>query len=221
MFRRNPSHSARQDSGPILAHASGAPFPLINGLNEGLDSTGDFQFSVVGTPGTNWEVFTSTDFQTWSDTGIAAAMSIGPGPQLGTFSNNVAANTTEFFFMDSNGVCSKAIGFIETTLPAGTNLFSVPLYQINPNYTQTSAPNTLANLMPAGNYPGVEVDIWNGIELNAYTSDGPYWLLDGTNNSDGLLLPGQAARVVTTNSITITNVGLVRDGAEINGTKIT
>ncbi len=216
MFRRTPSHWARQDSGPTLAHASGAPFPFTSGT--ALDSSGDLQFSVVGPSGTNWEVFHSTDYQTWSDTGMAAAMNPGPGPQLGTFSTNVGADTKGFYFMDSNGVCSKAVGFVESTLPAGTNLFGVPLYQIDPAIVESVAPNTLFTLLSPGVYPGVEVDLWNGHKFNVYTNDGNNWFLDGTNNNDGLLLPGQGARVITTLSISITNIGLVRDGAELNGT---
>jgi hypothetical protein len=81
----------------------------------------------------------------------------------------------------SNIWCSKAIGFVQFALQAGTNLITDPLAQIDSNVVKTIAPNTLQSLMNPTNGPfkGVAVEVWNGQGLDTYTNDGSSWYLNG------------------------------------------
>ena len=97
-----------------------------------------------------------------------------------------------------------------------------PLYQIDASIVVGEAPNTLQTLMDSSTnaFVGIEVDEWNGGGFDAYTNDGNYWYLNGNLNGDGPLRPGQSAQIVNnnTNSITVSFVGLVRDGVDMEGT---
>ena len=79
----------------------------------------------------------------------------------------------------------------------------------------------MQSLLPAATVTSnVEVEEWNGSGLNVYTNNGSQWFLNGNVNGDAPLLPGQRALIInaTGSSITLTNMGVARDGVEISGT---
>jgi hypothetical protein len=101
----------------------------------------------------------------------------------------------------------------------GTNLIADPLYQADPDFS-SFAPNTLQTLLvlSGSTFNGVTVEEWNGANLNSYTNNGSSWYLNGNENGDAPIYPGQAVIIRATNQFTLTFEGLVRDGAEVNGT---
>jgi hypothetical protein len=222
MFRQNAAHTGVQPSGPALAHACGAPFPYIGEVStrhQGLDGSGDFLFSFIGTPNTTWTLYRSTNFTSWSADGTTISVNSGARPQTGACKVANVNPSNEYYFMSSGGCCSKAIGFAQITIQPGTNLIADPFYQIDSTIVNSGAPNTLLNLLnpTTGAYDGVQIDEWNGAGFDAYTNDGSYWYLDGIANGDAPLRPGQPAIIIATNAITIPFIGLVRDGVEVAG----
>jgi hypothetical protein len=57
MFHQNPSHTGLQSPAATPAEDCGAPF-VYDGTNDGM---GDFFFSIVGTAGSVWNVYASTN----------------------------------------------------------------------------------------------------------------------------------------------------------------
>ena len=150
---------------------------------------------------------------TWQSIGFAALDSTYGN---GTFTDtNIDGVTNRFYQARSGAACSQVIGFINMTLPPGTNLIANPLYQINDHQYPQNTANGWLVFLNDNSYSLPDQSLimnWNGLGFNVETFNPqlPAWLPDGDNT----LLPGGAEFFVnpTANAITMPFAGLIAPG---------
>jgi outer membrane protein assembly factor BamB len=212
MFHENPRHTGATPNPSCLGGAALVAFPN----NASFDpSDGQFSFQLSGTPGSLLAISASSNLTDWSITGSVSLDSTGVGSFTDT---NVAGVTNRFYLAQSGNSCSQVIGFINMTIPPGTNLIANQLYQVNDyDYPQNTALGLLDFLGNNGfSYPPDQTEImkWNGqgFDTNTYNADPNTWSPTG----DAMLLPGEAAFITNATELTIPFVGLVLQGVSAN-----
>jgi outer membrane protein assembly factor BamB len=169
MFHANPRHTGATPNPSCVAGASLVAFPN----NPSLDTNaGTFSFYVSGTPASLWAIYASSNLTDWSVPGSVTLDSTG----VGTFNDNDVAGVTNRFYQARNGnECSPVIGFINITIPPGTNLIANQLYQVNDSeYPQNTANGLLQFLANSGySYPYLPDQSllmnWNGAGFDVDT----------------------------------------------------
>lgn len=187
--------------------------PLLSGATI---SSNTFYFNARGSRGTTWNVYNSADLTNWSATGT---LTLDKDTGFGSFSNNISNITNRFYKLNNGSCCSPAIGFVRIVVGPGTGTNNPGTNSLIAN--QLDAPtNTLDGLfnlgtnhaMPDGTSlpTGTVMSKWNGTAYLYYTWNGTNW---GTNGGV-TLAPGEGAFLAnpTNTALTVTFVGLVRDG---------
>ncbi|MBE0544083.1 MAG: hypothetical protein IH623_22300 [Verrucomicrobia bacterium] len=157
-------------------------------------------FTVLGPPGTFWQLHQSSNLVHWV---LSGGVTLGSNPV--SFTNDNLTGVTHRFYRASNGeCCSKIIGFTRVTVEPGE-------WKLIANQLDSPEGNTLSGLfnpMADGAIPPSEMKIfkWNGSSFVEKTA----WGSDSTTSLD----PGEGAFIYnpTTNAITLTFGGHVRDG---------
>jgi outer membrane protein assembly factor BamB len=214
MFHHDAHHTGATPNPNCSSGASLVAFPN----NGSFPSSGEFRFQVSGTPGSSWAIFASSNLATWN---LIGSVSLDAIHGYDLFSDtNVAGVTNRFYEAQSGNYCSQVIGFINMTIPPGTNIIANQFYQVYdgyaPFYPQNTA-NGLLSFMDENSFPlpdGTEIMIWNGIgfETNTFLAYIPGWVPNG----DAKLLPGEAAFITNAADFTIPFVGLVLKGLSAN-----
>jgi len=163
MFHQN---ARRAGSVPNPA-CSGGGVPVAFPSNPSLNLVNDsFTFYISGTPGSSWAVSASSDLTNWS---VIGEVSLDPYIGYTYFTDSTFYGaTSRFYKMQCASGCSRIIGFMNMSIPPGTNLIANPLYQINDQQpSQNTASGLLAFLQnTSNNYPVLpdqtEIQEWNG-----------------------------------------------------------
>jgi outer membrane protein assembly factor BamB len=139
MFHANPGRIGATPNASCSGGASLVAFP--NNPSMKLAS-GQFSFYISGTPGSGWAIYASSNLTTWESIGF---VTVGPNSGYGSFTDtNITGLTNRFYQARTAAACSPVIGFINMTIPPGTNLIANPFYQINDNqYPQNTAKATV------------------------------------------------------------------------------
>ncbi len=221
MFHQNPSHTGLQSPGTTPAEDCGAPF-VYDGTNDGM---GDFSFSIVGTAGSVWNVYASTNLTNWTkvSTNLTLVTNVDSFNGNATFTNTNVAGFSQRFYQLSNSTCtSRVIGFVNLKIAPNTNLIANQLYQVDETMLGKGPMNTLnALFLDSWGSDELETQImtWNSQGFDAYTfywiPGGSFWLdtSSDTINGDVALLPGIGVLMNNTTGAPFTNtfVGLVRE----------
>ena len=132
-----------------------------------------FSFYLSGTPGSLWYIFASSDLANWSQLGN---VSLDSSSGIGTFyDDTVAGVTNRFYVAQSGNSCSPVIGFINMTIPPGTNLIANQLYQINDEDSPQNTANGLLDFLVNNGFSspylpgGTEIMKWNGNGFDSNT----------------------------------------------------
>jgi hypothetical protein len=215
MFHENPARTGATPNPSCSGGASLVAFPN----NPSFPNSGQFRFNISGTHGSSWVVFASSNLTDWS---ITDSVSLDATDGHASFTDpNIDGFTNRFYELQSGNFCSQVIGFINLTIPPGTNLIANQLYQVNDgDYPQNTANGWLGFLNNNNSYPyppdQTEILKWNGQGFDSDAYNANYF--DWVPNGDATLLPGEAAFIInpTSSSVTIPFVGLVLQGLSAN-----
>ncbi len=219
MFHANPRHTGATPNPVCSGGAAFTAFPndaSINAYNDPIT----FSFNISGTSGTSWQIYSSSDLTNWALIG-SAVLDPACGCYLDFTDPNTDGVTNRFYQMRSGNVCSQIIGFINVTIPPGTNLIANQLYQVNGSqYPQNTARGWYAFLANSGLYSDLPDESlimkWNGygFDVDAYAGSQHAWLPNGNIT----LLPGHAEFFVnpTDEPITLPFAGLMAQGVSTN-----
>jgi hypothetical protein len=223
MFQQSPGHNAQQPPTDFTNSPAycGAPF-VFNGAYDG--ST--FEFSMTGTPGSsNWNVYASTNLAETNWTQLATNLTMNATNGNNSFTNSgVTGFSQRFYKVSRSNCCSQAIGFVNLTVLAGTNLIANQFYQVDENILNVesgggnvSPMNTLNTLFTISNawtsaQAGTTISKWTGDGFASDTS-GYDGLITWTGGGEMTLLPGTGVLLdnVPGTSFTTTFVGLIRE----------
>jgi outer membrane protein assembly factor BamB len=221
MFHQNPSHTGLQSPATTPAEDCGAPF-VYDGTNDGM---GDFSFSIVGTAGSVWNVYASTNLTNWTKVGtnLTLVTNVDSFNGNATFTDSNVANLSQRFYQLSNSGCaSLTIGFVNLKIAPNTNLIANQLYQVDQTVVGNGPMNTLNALFVdswGSDETETQIMTWNGQGFDVFTffssPAGNFWLdtnYDG-KGGDATLLPGIGVLMNNTTGAPFTNtfVGLVRE----------
>jgi len=192
--------------------------------------TGAYSFTAAGASGTSWQVCQSSDLINWTAVGSVTLNSVGIG---GYTDGNIAGVPYRFYKLTNGGCCSQAIGF--TRIQVGIASNNIPgTNSLISNQLDSPNHNTLDGLfnlvdpatgvigMPDGTAlpDGSTIQKWD-LQTQAYLTYtwkgnivGPRWT-DASGNDAGSvsLNPGEGAFLMTSNALTVTFIGSVRDGS--------
>ena len=209
LFHHDPGHTGAAPNPSCSVKPTLVAFPNNPSIN-----SGQFSFYASGTPGSSWIISASSNLETWN---VIGSVSVDSSGYINyPFSDtNVAGVTNRFYAGQSGYFCSQAIGFINLTLPPGTNLIANQFYQVNDaDYPQNTA-NWLLDFVGNNYLPdGTEILKWNGQGFDTITYN-PF--LEGWSpNGDITLLPGGAVFITNATELTIPFAGLVLQGLSSN-----
>jgi hypothetical protein len=166
-----------------------------------------FTFSASGVAGTYWNVYSSSDLNTWTLAGGVALNGTGQG----SFTDPQINGVPHRFYKLSNGTCcSQAVGFTRNTVNGHTTRLIANQLDA-PNNTVAALLTPMASGVSVPN--GTKLFKYNGTSFVEYDWDGSTWSNNGGSQS---LAPGDAALLQNVNdaAMEITFVGLVREGQQ-------
>jgi len=169
-------------------------------------SSSTFSFSAAGQPDSTWDVYQSSDLDTWT---FATTLSVNSSG-AGSFSDTgVSAVTHRFYRLSQSGCCSRTVGFSRQVVPANgyaliANQFEVSDYQLDA--VLPSVP------------PGTMIYKWqDGGSSEAFTFD-DFDLVWYPVTSFSTLAPGEGGliRNYAGSSFTVSFAGKVKEGHLVN-----
>jgi hypothetical protein len=130
MFAHDPQHTGSVAGTNVPSETCEAPFPNNGNFPDYI--SGPFSFDVVGPPSSTWSVRASTNLVRWFDTGQTVTLDAnGNGSFTDATSTNAQSMTNEFYYLTSNGCCSRALGYVIFNRVQYTNFLADPFYQID------------------------------------------------------------------------------------------
>ena len=189
---------------------------------------GDFSFNIVGSSGTAWNVYASTNLSNWTQIGTNLTLPTNIDSLNGdtNFTDTTVTNVPYRFYQLSNDGCASVIiGFANLSIGPGTNLIADQFWQTDDNVMSNSAivtpmnsVNDLFGYYWSPNQNGNDVMVWNGQSFDIvsfFKSHSEIFWFDTDGNSvagDDLVLPGSSVLISNANSaFTNTFYGLVRE----------
>ncbi len=219
MFHQNPTHTGRSPAPPTSGEECDSAF-VYDGTNDGM---GDFTFSIVGTAGSVWNVYASTNLTNWTKVGtnLTLVTNVDSFNGNATFTNTNVAGFSQRFYQLSNSTCtSRVIGFVNLNIVPGTNLIANQLCQGDDGVLEDGSQNWPMNTLSAlfldswdYHQDPTQIMKWNGASFDVAAYDDfnrPEWRPYGSG--DMTMLPGSSVLVnnETGSSFTASFVGLVR-----------
>jgi len=208
MFHHDPQRSGSLAGTNCPNPVCEPPFPYGGYFPPDLPN--GFAFSTLGSPGSTWDVYGCTNLlnPVWTNTGTNVTPDSN-GYGIFTITNVTTNVFSEFFYLTSNGCCSRVIGIVMFSAVAetnsGTNLISDPLYEVDDtnlyahNYFDPPM-NTVGSL-----FGGNGSDPYNAAYFKAGTTVSLPGIVTNTSeggglnewspNGDMLLLPGASVFV--------------------------
>jgi Bacterial Ig domain len=173
-------------------------------FSPGSLSDNSFSFNVTEPSGTLWEVYRSSDLNSWSLAGEIAFGASGTA----MFTDNSVNNVNARFYRLVNGTAStRSIGFIRVHVGAGTQLLP-GTHALISNPLEGLPDNTLASVFAQSSLPdGTMLEKFNGHQFNVtYSYTAGQWSANPTFG------PGEAAFLVVSTATEVRFVGLVPEG---------
>ncbi len=184
--------------------------PTIQYNNPPLSAT-TFSFITTGVPGSHWNVYASTDLNSWQSIGEAT---LDGGSALFT-DIQVSGVAHRFYRVSDGNCCSPAIGFTRVSAVPGSTLIANQLDAADNTINGLFGP-TMANGLSLPD--GTVIQKWNGSQFVNYTwnASGVFW----SPNGDATLAPGGGAMIQNpgNQSFEVAFAGLVREGHLVNPT---
>jgi uncharacterized repeat protein (TIGR03803 family) len=176
-------------------------------LTPGTISDTSFSFNAGGAASSSWTVYASSDLTTWTSAGSLTLNSSG----VGSFTDSVVSGVPSRFYKLSNGaLCSHAVGFERSVVPA--NALGASVYQL---YGRM---NTIASLLghaPNGSSWAAGTQLVMPDDSTTFTWNGSQWLNNSAQdmgNTPLSLGDGFSVYNPVSAPLTITITGVVPEG---------